>query len=79
MKKVTKAIASGVLGLTLALGVNLGAAQAAEAATYRSTIVWHNGQCWAATYVDYNWWEETFQGKRDTTILLYPTGCIRYP
>jgi hypothetical protein len=77
MNKVTKALSSVGLALGLALGGGLGAAQAAEAATYRSGIAWMGGQCWAVTYVDYNWWEETFQGKRDQTIYLYPTGCIR--
>jgi hypothetical protein len=76
LNKVQKALASGALALGLALGGSIGAAQAAEAATYRSGIVWNGGQCWAVTYVDYNWWEETFQGKRDTTIYLYPTRCI---
>lgn len=79
MNKVTKAISTGVLALGIALGGNLGAAQAAEAATTRYGIVWYGGQCWQVAYIDYNWWEEVFLGKRDTTIYMYPTSCIRYP
>lgn len=77
MNKLTKALATGALALTLALGGNLGAAQAAEAATTRYYISYYNGQCWMTSYTDYNWWEETFQGKRDQTIRLYPTSCIQ--
>lgn len=75
MKKVTKALA--VAGLTLGMvGGTMVGAQAAEAATYRNQINYvAPGLCEVRQYVDYNWWEETFQGKRDTSYRLYYTSC----
>lgn len=77
MNKVTKALASGTLALGLALGVNVVGAQAAEAATGYYWPTYYNGQCWETYHVNYNWWEENIQGKRDYSIRLYPTSCIR--
>lgn len=75
MKKMTKTLATGALALGLALGGNVVGAQAAEAATTTYKTVNYSGTCWRVAYVDYNWWEETFQGKRDSTIRLYTVTC----
>jgi hypothetical protein len=67
--------AAAAAGVTLALA--LGGAAAAQAATSYTYIAKVNGGPFCGVYqtVDYDWWEETFQGKRDYTRFLYYTAC----
>lgn len=76
MNKVTKA--ASVVGITtaLALGGGMVSAQAAEAASYfTQTNFVAPGLCEVRQIVNYDWWEETFQGKRDYSYRLYYTSC----
>lgn len=70
MKTVYKVLATIALTLGLSFGGSAAFAQPAHAYSswYTETI-----SCdWIHTYyvVDYNWWEETFQGKRDYRIYI---------
>jgi hypothetical protein len=71
MKKIIRTI-----GLTLALTLgftSIGSAAFAEPAHAYSSWYTETIRCdWIDTYyvVDYNWWEETFQGKRDYRIYI---------
>lgn len=81
MNKITKALAAVGLALPLAIGTSMVGAQAAEAAT---SYTYHYNKCSGTTLynyytvrVDYNWWEETFQGKRDYSYS-YWGSVIQY-
>ena len=72
MKKVTKALASAAL----TMGILLGGGAVANAAT--SGYQYFNmgdGTCRVYAWTNYNWWEETFQNKRDSYVYLYTTRC----
>ena len=72
MNNIKRAVVSGVA----TVGLLLGMAGAAQAATYRTYTVNHqNGWCTSYTVVNYDWWEETFQGKRDYTYANYTYRC----
>lgn len=76
MNKATKVISTACLAVGLALGGNVVAAQAAEAATYSNYIARiAPGSCELRQYVNYDWWEETFQGKHDYSYRLYSVTC----
>lgn len=71
MKKLFRTIAL-TIALTFGLSFGGGAAFAAPAHAYTS---WYSEviRCdWVDTYynVNYNWWEETFQGKRDYRMYI---------
>lgn len=83
MNKLRKAAA----GIAVAAAVITGGAAAdvatshntstAEAATYGSPYRVNLGfnHCAVFMYVDYNWWEEVFQGKRDGAEYQYRVLC----
>lgn len=50
---------------------------AANAVTYGSPQKWQTGgkYCPVMMYANYNWWEETFLGKRDGWELQYYAYC----
>lgn len=52
-------------------------AMAANAVTYGSPQKWQTGgrYCPVMMYADYNWWEETFLGKRDGWEFQYYAYC----
>lgn len=70
MNKLRLILAS--VALTLALSFGGGAAFAAPAHAYSSWYSTTISCDWVYTYynVDYNWWEETFQRKRDYRIYI---------
>lgn len=83
MNKFKKAIASVGLALAISGGAAVAGAPAAHAYSdssghweyvcaweYRKWVVWR----------DYNWWEETFQWKRDGWTVAYtqPYKCYWY-
>lgn len=72
MNKVKKTVTSALL----AVGILFGGASVANAAT--SGYQYFNmgdGNCRVYAWTNYNWWEETFQGKKDSYIYLYTTRC----
>lgn len=72
MTKLKKIWAS--IGLTLALLI--GGATAAQAySTYTYATYIGNYTYRVYVQVDYDWWEETFQGKRDYTYLKKTMYC----
>lgn len=87
MNKLKKALASA--GIALALAVTGGTV--ADVATSHNTSKaqaysytqgpekwqWDRSgiYCGVWAYVDYNWWEEVFQGKRDGWQRLYWAYC----
>lgn len=70
LKKAAAAVA-------LAAGITMAGAGAAQAATYGSPYRVNLGfnHCAVFMYVDYNWWEEVFQGKRDGAEYQYRVLC----
>lgn len=68
-----KAIASTIL----TVGLLTGGAAVANAATYGSPFKQYVGfgRCAVFMPVDYNWWEEVFQGKRDGVEFQYYAAC----
>jgi hypothetical protein len=77
MNKLKRTIAA--IGTTAAIitGSALIAAPSANAATYGSPYRVNLGfnHCAVFMYVDYNWWEEVFQGKRDGAEYQYRVLC----
>lgn len=72
MGKIKKIIAS--IGVTIAL--LLGGAAAANAySTYKDAVYVGNYTYNIYVTVDYDWWEEVFQGKRDYRYLSHYIYC----
>jgi len=73
MNKLKRAAAS--IAVTVAMVAGIPAA--ANAVTYSSPQKWQTGgtYCPVMMYADYNWWEETFLGKRDGWQLQYYAYC----
>jgi hypothetical protein len=83
MNKIKKAVASVGLALALASGAAAAGAPAANAYSDSSgywsyDCAWKQRSYWV--YRNYDWWEETFQWKRDgwvrTTVQYY--NCYAY-
>ena len=72
MSKFKKIIVS--IGVALAMMVG-GAAAANAATTYRNSVYVGNYTYEIWVTVDYNWWEEVFQGKRDYRYLSHYVYC----
>lgn len=71
MNKVKKAITGvGVAAGLLVGGVAFAAPANAVTTTYDYYPISAN-QCQVWAFVNYDWWEETFQGKRDQYFRLY--------
>jgi hypothetical protein len=90
MNKIKKAVATLALAATLAVTGGTAAqvvtAENNKAQAYSYTqgpekwqwdYFWSGGRkyCGVWAYVDYNWWEETFQAKRDGWQRLYWAYC----
>lgn len=87
MNKLKKAFASIALVAALVLGggvAQVSTAAPAQAYTYTQGPVkyqwdWYwNGSrymCGVWAYIDFNWYEETFQGRRDGWYRLYYAYC----
>lgn len=72
MGKIKKIIAS--IGVTLALLIG-GAAAANAYSTYKNAVYVGNYTYEIWVSVDYDWWEETFQGKRDYRYFSHYIYC----
>lgn len=89
LNRIKKAAAVLAVAATLALTAGTGAQLAtaanspAEAATFLKVEKWQfdryvsggRAYCGVWALVDYNWWEETFQGKRDGWERQYYAYC----
>lgn len=75
--KFKKGIATVGMALGLAVGGSLIAAPASQAVTYGSPYKVQIGgtYCPVFMYANYNWWEETFLGKRDGAQFQYYAYC----
>jgi hypothetical protein len=73
MNKLKRAAAVAVISLGLVGGSSV----AANAATYGSPYKQYVGfgRCAVFMPVDYNWWEEVFQGKHDGVEFQYYAAC----
>jgi hypothetical protein len=72
MKKIKRTLIALGVALTMLVG---GAAAANAATTYRNSIYVGNYTYEVWYTVDYNWWEETFQGKRDYRYFSHYLYC----
>ncbi|UGL61955.1 membrane protein [Arthrobacter phage EastWest] len=90
MRKIKKAVATLALAATLAVTggtvAQIATAENSKAEAYTYTqgpVKWQTDRYWNGTrymcgvwaYIDYNWWEEVFQGKRDGWTRLYYAYC----
>lgn len=77
MRSIKAKAMSAVAALVVVLSFSVLAAPAAQAVTYGSPQKWQTGgtYCPVMMYADYNWWEETFLGKRDGWQLQYYAYC----
>lgn len=88
MNRIKKTMATLALAATLAVGggavAQTATATPAHAYTYTQgpekwqwDRYWNGSRymCGVWAYIDYNWWEETFQGKRDGWTRLYWAYC----
>jgi hypothetical protein len=90
MNKIKKALAGVAVAAAIVTGGAVADVatshntSAAEAYTYTQgpekwqwDRIYSGGRyyCGVWAYVDYNWWEETFQGKRDGWQRLYWAYC----
>jgi len=73
MSKIKKTVATAALAGAMVLA----GGTAAQAATYGSPYKVQTGgtYCPVFMYVDYNWWEEVFLGKRDGAEFQYYAYC----
>lgn len=80
MNKIKRAIVSVGLALSILGGGALIAAPSANAYSYtQGPEKWQfdrsGSYCGVWAYIDYNWWEEVFQGQRDGWKRLYWALC----
>lgn len=80
MKRIKTAITAIGVAVAMMLGTALIAAPSANAYSYtQGPVKWQFDRsgiyCGVWAYVDYDWWEETFQGKRDGWQRLYWAYC----